>query len=228
MADDVDSAALKASVGPLWDALVEHPFPAAMAAATLPPQAFSTYVAQNLLYLPEYARALALGAASSREEYHLQRFARAVTNIVEVEIPQNRALLAAVLELAGPAEHPTTAGPATVAYASWLLAVAARGEVALTYAAILPCAWSYGDIGRHLAPGLRPHPVYADWIGFFAADEYDAVVADLRAATDRALATASSAVAHEAGEVFRTGCRLERQFWDAALTGLTWPDLAEA
>jgi thiaminase/transcriptional activator TenA len=147
---------------------------------------------------------------------------------IEVEIPQNRALLEAVEGLADASDAPgdLVAGPATVAYTSWLLAVAGRGEVALTYAAILPCAWGYGDIGRRLVDIVQPHAVYAGWISFFASDAYDDVVVDLRAATDRALAATSPQVRREAADVFVTGCRFEREFWDAGLARRTWADLA--
>ncbi len=227
LASPKDCAQLRELADPLWAALVEHPFPQEMAQGTLSPHLFRNYVTQNLIYLPEYARVLALGLAGSREWSDIQQFSRAVTNIVEVEIPENRALLGRIEELcdSNAQSAGTVAAPATVAYASWLRSIADRFEPALTYAAILPCAWSYGDIGRRWAPEVQPHRVYGEWISFFASDDYEAVVEELRSATDRSLAQASPALRTEAGQVFVTGCRLERSFWDQAYVAGTWPDL---
>ncbi|WP_291056110.1 thiaminase II [Herbiconiux sp.] len=221
------TAELRDSVGGLWNALIEHPFPAGLADASLPLERFRFYVTQNLLYLPDYARMLAVGASRSPDGVVLAEYTEALVNIVQVEIPQNERMLATVLDLAGPG--PAREGiraPATVAYTSWLLSVAANGDANDIAAALLPCAWSYGEIARGLATGAVEHPVYSGWIAFFASEAYDAVVTTLRDSFDRELAAMPEPARRRAADIFVTGCRLERQFWDQGFTGSTWPDLA--
>lgn len=221
------TAELRASVGPLWHALIEHPFPAGLAAATLPLERFRFYVTQNLLYLPDYARMLAVGASRSQDGVVLAEYTDALVNIVRVEIPQNERMRADVVAQAG--EGPATEGvraPATVAYTSWLLSIAANGDANDIAAALLPCAWSYGEIARALIDDAVAHPVYSGWLAFFASDDYDAVVTTLRESFDRELAGMSESARERAAEIFLTGCRLERQFWDQGFSGASWPDLA--
>ncbi|MBZ5739493.1 TenA family protein [Nocardioides mangrovi] len=217
---------LRDGVGGLWADLLDHAFPRGMAEGRVPMSRFRFYVAQNLCYLPDYARMLATAAARSRDDAGLVHFSAALANIVDVEIPQNREMLADAEKLAGPCvATDLEPAPATVAYTSWLLAVAARGDADDIAAALLPCAWSYGEIATGLIADSVQHPLYQGWLDFFAAPAYAAVVDDLRDAFDRRLSVLPDDARRRAAETFRTGCRLERQFWDQARDGAQWPDL---
>jgi thiaminase/transcriptional activator TenA len=218
----------RASVGGLWDALVEHDFPRTLADGTLPPERFRFYISQNIMYLPEYARMIAVGASRTPDLRGLEESTRAMANIVDVEIPQNLRMREAIVEIAGPVtDADLVLAPATAAYTSWLLAIAATGSALDIQAALLPCAWSYGVIARRLVGGASEHPVYSEWVRFFASDDYDAVVVALREAFDRDLAEAPAPVRERLAAIFLMGCRMERQFWDQGLTGSHWPDLTE-
>jgi len=219
--------ALRALAMPVWETMIAHDFPAAIATGALPPERFRFYISQNLLYLPEYARMIAAAASRSHDLAALVEYTAALENIVETEIPENVRLRTAIEALAGPATEleAQVMAPATAAYTSWLLGIAATGDAADVSAALLPCAWSYGEIARRLAPHVVDHPVYAEWIAFFASDAYDAVVQRLRAAFDRELPAVTEAKRERLAAIFVMGCRMERQFWDQALVGGHWPDL---
>jgi thiaminase (transcriptional activator TenA) len=96
--------------------------------------------------------------------------------------------------------------------------VAAAGGTPEILAAVLPCTWSYGDIAKRLAPGA-PHPIYADWIAFFAGDDYSDVVERMRRDTDELIGEADL---EPLADIFRTGVRLERGFWDMAFGLADW------
>jgi thiaminase (transcriptional activator TenA) len=228
MSAPATSDALRRSALAVWERILDHGFPRGLADGTLPPDRFRSYVSQNLLYLPEYARMIAVGASRSADSAALAEWTRALVNIVEVEIPQNERMRADVVELAGPVPViEDIPAPATVAYTSWLLANAATGDAPDISAALLPCAWSYGEIARALVGGAVEHPVYSGWLRFFASDEYAAVVADLRAAMDRDLAAADERKRERLADIFLTGCRMELLFWDQGLSGAHWPDLQD-
>lgn len=222
------SGDLKAGASHLWESLKHHPFVVAMASGELPLDKFSFYIDQNLLYLPEYARAIASGITVSRDDGELGWFTDAVRNIVEVEIPENEALQRLVNELGGN-QHPrhNVMAPATLAYTSYLIATAQRSDSLGILALILPCAWSYGDIARTRMAECVPHPVYSEWLRFFATDEYDAVVRKLRSDLDTAAQDASAQRRREVADIFLTGIRLESAFWDMAYSTQHWPDLAD-
>ncbi|WNM24073.1 thiaminase II [Demequina capsici] len=218
---------MRDAAGVAWTALLTHGFPVALADATLPPERFRFYVSQNLLYLPEYARVIAFAAARSADGAELAEHTESLVNIVATELPQNRRLLDAISQLA-PTAMPGEGvkAPATLAYTSWLLSTAATGTSLDIAAAILPCAWSYGEIARGLVGGAAEHPVYTEWLRFFASDEYDAVVVRQRAAFDAALATQDDDARARLADIFLMGCRLERSFWDQGLAMQHWDDVA--
>ena len=58
----------RAQCAPIWDALHEHPFITELAEGSLPPEKFRFFLEQDDLYLEEYARCVAMGAARSRND----------------------------------------------------------------------------------------------------------------------------------------------------------------
>lgn len=226
------SEQLRTEAGPLWHDLIGHPVPAAMAAGTFAPERFRFYVAQNIRYLGQYARVLAMGVTRSEDLDTAGYFADATRHILHTEVPTNHRLLADIQALCTDGERldPETLepAPAPTGYTSWLLATATTGSSLDVLAATLPCTWSYGEIAHSVAPGLVEHPVYAGWIRFFADPAYDEVVQAMRERIDIALAAASPAHRERATRTFRTGCRWERQFWDMAAGSVDWPDRTPA
>lgn len=209
----------------LWDELKGHPFVVEMAAGTLPMQKFLHYIEQNLLYLPQYARAIALGAAKSRNEKELHYFAGSLTNILEVEIPQNLLLWERVRGLVGSTEpRATEMAPGALSYTSYLLATAGVGTPVEILALIMPCAWSYGDIGLALEPTKVEHEVYSDWIAFFATEEYSELVTTMRATFDAYAADLGPDERARIADIFHTAIRLEKGFWDMGYELQTWSD----
>ena len=144
--------ALRDDCGELWQALHDHPFLRELADGTLAPDRFRFYVEQDLFFLPELARAVALGVATAGDDEEMRHFAEEMVSVAESEIVNNRDLLERVLELGAPDRGGgIVAAPATVAYSGFLVATAHRGGPVEIMASLLPCTWSYADI----AVGLR-------------------------------------------------------------------------
>ena len=220
---------LRSDCARVWESLHAHPFIRELAAGTLPPETFRFYVEQNLQYLPEYARAIALGAAKADDVETMRRFSADLANILESEIPENRELLRRILEL-GAEDRGGSEGmaPANVAYTSFLVSTAVQGGPVEVMAAIVPCTWSYGDIGSALlAEGIvHDHPVYAEWIRFFGEPSYEAIVAKMRADFEAMAAGADDATIACLLDLFRTSVRLERGFWNMAYGLEHWPEIS--
>lgn len=223
------SARLREDCDRIWSGLHTHPFIGEMARGTLPLEKFRFFIEQDLLFLPKFARCMAMGAAKSDQESGMEFFARQLDGIVRLEIPSNRQLLDQVKEL-GAADRggALEMAPANVAYTSFLLATAAGGSPLDILAAILPCSWSYVEIAHGLSAEIAGHPLYTDWVGFYLQSEEAALVQDMRDTFDE------MAAAQAAGEddrqrlawIFRTSSRLEGSFWDMSYGLHQWPDLA--
>ena len=227
--DQAFSARLRSQCDRIWAGLHAHPFLSELARGTLPLDRFRFFIEQDLLYLPAFARCMALGAAKSATGTDLEFFTRQLDGIIRLEIPSNRRLLAQLIRLGAEDRGGAQAmAPANVAYTSFLLATAAAGGPLEITAAILPCSWSYIEIAEGLKDEIADHPVYSDWVAFYLQQEEADLVANMRATFDEM--TRDGAVSDEKreqlAEIFTMSSRLERMFWDMAYTLDQWPDVS--
>jgi thiaminase/transcriptional activator TenA len=222
------SASLRDQCEQVWEGLHGHPFLRELSRGVLPLEKFRFFIEQDLLYLPEFARCIAMGAAKSKTEPELRYFAAQLEGTLGLEIPNQRRVLDQLLEL-GAEDHAggLGMGPANVAYTSYLQAVAALEGPLEIVAAVLPCAWSYVEIADRLAGERADHPVYSEWIGFYLTDEVSGLVRAMREDFDSMAREADLGPARRRrlAEIFAMSSRLEGAFWEMAYTLDQWPDL---
>ena len=77
---------LRRAADPVWQAQRKHPFLRGIADGTLPLERFSFYVRQDYLFLIEYARLLALGAARAPDLATMTRFSELTAEILTTEM----------------------------------------------------------------------------------------------------------------------------------------------
>ena len=227
-AEPAFTARLREQCDGIWAALHAHPFLGELTRGTLPLEAFRFFIEQDLLFLPAFARCMAMGAAKSESKDELEFFTRQLDGIIQLEIPSNRRLLDQVIGL-GAEDRGGSLGmaPANLAYTSFLLATAAAGGPLEILAAILPCSWSYVEIARGLKDELTEHPVYSDWVSFYLQDTEADLVLNMRATFDNMTceAAVSDRKRRQLAEIFMMSSRLEGMFWEMAYTLDQWPDL---
>ncbi len=222
------SGRLRARCDRIWAGLHAHPFLGELTRGTLPLDRFRFFIEQDLLFLPAFARCMAMGAAKSASDADLEFFTRQLDGVIRLEIPSNRRLLDQVISL-GAQDRGGARGmaPANVAYTSFLLATAAAGGPLEITTAILPCSWSYIEIAAELKDQIADHPVYSDWVAFYLQDEEAELVRNMRETFDEM--TRDGAVSDEKREqlagIFMMSSRLEGRFWEMAYTLDQWPDL---
>jgi thiaminase (transcriptional activator TenA) len=199
-----------------WAAAVGHPMVAEIGAGTLPHATFRFYFEQNIQYLHCYAQAIALTIAAAPDRASQATLARFLGQITAVEIPANVAFL---VRLGGSPDALPPPLPVTRGYAGHLLDAARSGDLAVSLAALLPCQWSYGEIGQRLAARGRPaDPVYADWIAMFSGDGYDELVQASTSLLDSRAGTADAAGAAAIEAAFDGATAFELAFWEMAYT----------
>jgi len=218
------SAVLRERGAASWAAAVSHPMVAEIGAGSLPHETFRYYFEQNVLYLEDYARAIALIIGRAPDLAAVTVLTRFLGQIVDTELPANYAFLA---RLGGPSapggpgrpDPPAAMAPTTYAYTRHLLDTAGRHDLPAGLAAVLPCQWSYGELATRLARALPADPVYADWIGMFAGDGYDELVQASTALLDQHADAADEALMTSLAGVFDRSTRYELAFWDMAFAG---------
>jgi thiaminase (transcriptional activator TenA) len=120
--------------------LHQHPFITELAEGTLPLDKFRFFLEQDDFISRSTAGAWPLGVAKSRNERELRYFTVHLNQVLDPEIPNNRELLARVIELGAEDRGGslTIMAPANVAYTSYLQALALRGGPLDIMAALLP------------------------------------------------------------------------------------------
>jgi thiaminase (transcriptional activator TenA) len=214
------SAELRDAAAPVWDAQLAHPFVRGIGDGTLPEDRFRFYVRQDYLFLIDYGRLLALAAARAPRLEWMRRFAALAGSVLETEMDLHRQFAARWGITTEQLESERTA-PATDAYCDYLLRTASLGDFAELVAALLPCMWSYAEIGAHL--GGSPHDGYAEWIAAYASEEFAQLAAWCRELTDAAAAGVAGPGRRRMHDAFRVSSEHELAFWDQAWSGTSAP-----
>lgn len=106
-----------------------------------------------------------------------------------------------------------------------LLDIVTKGTLGEILAALLPCPWTYNEIGDYLKQSIeltQDHP-YFDWIDFYSTGEIDGLTTRLKRRLDDYALTASEAEKERMKEAFIKSCQLEYMFWEMAYTVEKWP-----
>jgi len=216
------STRLWQEIEPIYAAILAHPFLTGLTDGTLDRGAFGYYVAQDVHYLRDYARALAVVGAKAPTQADTAMFARHAAGAVEVELALHATLLPDLgLDVVAVAAAPVA--PATRAYTSYLLATAYGGSFGEGLAAVLSCYWIYARVGQDLLERGSPDPRYQRWIDTYAGEEFAEVVAEVLALVERTGPTLGPADEARARAHFATTARYEWMFFDAAFRCEDWP-----
>jgi thiaminase/transcriptional activator TenA len=216
------SARLWNEIEPTFAAILSHPFLTGLTDGSLDTDMFAQYVAQDVHFLREYARALAIVAAKAPTLADTAMFARHAAEVFDVELALHAALLPELgLDPATLDAAPAT--PTTRAYTSYLLATAYGGSFADGLAAVLPCYWIYARVGAELLERGSSDRRYQRWIDSYGGEEFAATVAEVLELADRTGPTLSPTEETVARTHFATTARYEWMFFDAAYRLEDWP-----
>ncbi len=217
------SARLRQTADPVWAAQHAHPFVRGIGDGTLPIDRFAFWVRQDYLFLIEFSRLFAMGAARAPDLATMTRMSELLHATLVTEMDLHRSY-AAELGIAGEALEAERMAPATRGYTDFLLRTAAVGDYLELVAALLPCMWGFGEVGERLAARGRPaDPRYAKWIDMYASPEFGALSAWCRGLVDGLAAGLPEAALARAEAAFVTSSRYELAFWEMAWTMERWP-----
>lgn len=213
---------LKVAAAADWAAYVEHDFLRQMGDGSLPQAAFRTYLAQDYLFLIQFARAYALATYKSRTLADMRAAKAGLSAILDLEMDLHIRLCGrwglSPADLEAAPEH-----QATVAYTRYVLDCGQSGDLLDLHVALAPCVIGYAEIGARLAaeigPALESHP-YREWIGEYAGEAFQAVARDARRHLDELAARAMTERRFaDLAALFGKASRLEADFWQMGLDG---------
>ncbi|PJJ61461.1 bifunctional hydroxymethylpyrimidine kinase/phosphomethylpyrimidine kinase [Compostimonas suwonensis] len=187
---EISAATTPAQItGDWWDAIAgirdgidALPFVTGLADGTLERDDFLAYLAQDALYLRDYARVLARASQLAPTSEEQAFWATSASGSILGELELHREWLG------GEPGATFEAHPVTTAYLNHLAAAGAGTSYPVLVAALLPCFWLYQDAGERLHTRSHPGHPYASWLDTYADPAF-------RMATDRAIAIVGRAAA---------------------------------
>ncbi|MCE2463663.1 MAG: thiaminase II [Dehalococcoidia bacterium] len=218
MSDKSFSQILRVETDDIWKKVFENPFLRELQQGTLPLEKFRYYLAQDYLYLEGFGRAVALALAKAPDSRNMELLSRRV--FTPVERPLHQKLMSLVdltvedVESIGPS-------PTNLAYINHMIRTAALGGLGQTAAALLPCPWSYHEIGSVLKP--MDHPVYGQWVAPYTEGMLEQSTRAWRGFLDQEAAGANPRERAAMRDAFITSSRYEYLFWDMAYKQEGWP-----
>lgn len=202
----------------IWEQYHAHPFVKGIADGSLDKEKFKYYMIQDYLYLIDYTKVFAVGAAKGKDLETMRLFAGYTHAILDGEMEIHRSYMKRLGITLSEAEQ-TRPALDNLSYTSYMLRIAYEEGEAEVAAAILSCAVSYEVIAQRIVrehPEALAHPFYGEWVSGYAAPEYHQQNEELIALMNRLTEGYSEAQLSHLEEIFINCSRYESSFWDMA------------
>lgn len=208
---------LWAAVEPVYQKTIEHPYNVELANGTLDFDSFRFYISQDVIYISQYARALALMAGREADSGRMYEFISFAKEGLDIE----RALHEHYMTHfdVKPAKEPSLA---TEAYSNFLLTTVMLRTPAEAMSALLPCFWMYGKVAEHIYSNAQPENPFQKWIDTYAGEEFDETTARLKEITEMWAGKVEGAMHKRMKQYFLRSARYEYYFWDSAYYRRMW------
>ncbi|RMA94214.1 thiaminase II [Priestia megaterium] len=208
---------------PIWRQNHNHPFVEGMGDGTLEKEKFRFYMIQDYLYLIDYAKLFAIGAMKATDVQTMGKFAALLDSTLNEEMSLHREY-AKKFEISEKELEKAQPSPTTLAYTHYMLHVGQSGTLAELVAALLPCMWSYWEIGKELSekPGAN-NEFYREWIEMYSSEEFGELATWCINLFDSLTEDKSEAELEKLEDIFLNTTRFEYMFWDMAYNEAMWP-----
>ncbi|WP_226035804.1 thiaminase II [Aquibacillus saliphilus] len=208
----------------IFQGIFKHPFVEGLGKGDLSKEALVHYVKADFEYLNAFITIYGLAIAKSTNREDMRFFHEKMEFILNSEIHPHRNLcnVAGVNydDLKGFSLPPTADH-----YVGHMKSTAQQGSMGELLAALLPCPWTYLEIGHYLKDTVQPdftHPFY-EWITFYSKEETDSVTTELCRRLDNWAETVGESEKEKARIAFVKSCQLEYAFWEMSYTLEDWP-----
>lgn len=219
------SQLLYEKVNGIWEKTHKHPFVTGLGSGELPVESFIRYMKQDYVFLIDYAKMFAFGSVKARDVETMAAFAKLLDETLNGEMDLHRQY-AKKFGITTEELEQTKPLPINLAYTRYMLSVAQNGALEELLAALLPCMWSYREIGKMLAakyPGSSEHPLYGEWIKMYSSAEFGDLTKWLITLLDQLTDGKPERELRIIEEHFLTTSRFEYMFWDMVYLGGDWP-----
>ncbi|ODS39227.1 MAG: hypothetical protein A7315_11395 [Candidatus Altiarchaeales archaeon WOR_SM1_79] len=152
---------------PVYEQIINCAYIKRLADGTLPHKWFAHYLSQDVLYIIDDSKALAVTAARAPNPDEMYFFLQLAKDGLDIE----RALHKEFIQLFN-IPKAIEKSPAFNAYTDFLINNAFNSPYPVAVAALLPCFWIYYKTGEYVLNNTVNNNPYRKWIDTYSGDEY--------------------------------------------------------
>ncbi|MDR6243909.1 thiaminase/transcriptional activator TenA [Paenibacillus hunanensis] len=217
------SQEIRKAADPVFEAIYHHPFVQGIAEGTLKSEQLVHYVKQDFEYLNAFMRIYGTAIAKCQHRDDMAMFNEQIGFVLHSEIHPHHNFC----QVAGvPYEQLQgyLLAPSAHNYIRHMLTAAQEGDLGDILAVLLPCPWTYLEIGKRLLGEVKPdasHPFY-EWIDFYG-NRTDTITERFCQRLDEIAERTTPEHRERMKRHFILSCQYEYMFWDMAYTLEDWP-----
>lgn len=199
-------------ITPIYEQIITSEFISKLADGTLRKSCFGHYLQQDVIYLRYDNEALQKVSlrTQNREEQHL--FELLATDGIAME----QVVRTTYLSSYGLTEA-NQQSPAFSSYCRFLQHHSEHSPISIAIAALLPCFWVYGTVGKYVDRMSKPNNPYQLFIDTYSGEEYAIYTIQLLEIFERYGARATSEEKQKLIETFTIGTRHELAVLEEAM-----------
>ncbi|KGX87214.1 thiaminase II [Pontibacillus litoralis] len=214
---------LRQEADPIFEAIIEHPFVRGIAAGNVPKEAVKHYVKADFEYLNAFMHVYGIAISKCHDRKDMAFFSEQINFVINSETHPHHNLCN-YIGIPYEALQGYPLPPSADHYIKHMKHYAHEGSLGEILAALLPCPWTYLEIGNRLMDEVKPdenHPLY-EWIHFYADGEMENTTMKLRRHLDSWAEGASEREKKAMTDAFIKSCQLEWGFWEMSYNVETW------
>jgi thiaminase/transcriptional activator TenA len=187
-----------------------------MSADSLPIEKFAFYLRQDHIFLKEFCAFLLTAKQKSIDQKLMEWFESLYRSTIDSEMHMQKELLLS-LGISNIGDSNATTAPATLNYSTFLRKVStSANNLEVIVSSMAPCPWSYFEIAQKLSKNNIKTDVYRKWIQFYASNESQKQVDELKNILGSLYGQADGSKKLLMKKHFGTACKHEYEFWDMA------------
>ncbi|CDQ18616.1 thiaminase (transcriptional activator TenA) [Halobacillus karajensis] len=208
----------------VFQRIFTHPFVEGIGKGEVPKEALAHYIKADYEYLNAFMHVYGLAISKSPDRQSIRLFHDQIGFVLNSEVhPHHNFCEQIGMSYEDLQGYPLP--PTADHYVKHMLYHAHHGGIGEILAALLPCPWTYYEIGVELMKTYQPedsHP-FLTWIQFYADVRTKTLTNLLCEHLDAYAEQASESEKIKMREAFRKSCQLEYSFWEMAYTQEEWP-----
>ena len=197
----------------ILELILESPYIIEFSEGILPQEQFHFFKVQDILYLKEFSRGLAM-IGEQEPTYHEKFITWSKGVNEELNVLQNKYKT----ELVNAEKSPTN-----LLYTSFLMKIIAENKFYKSLASFYACHWIYYKVGQHLYKISSKSNPYQEWIEFYHSEDFAKIVKEYKSILYKTIENLNEDQVKECIECFRLTSKMEFKFWDSAYNYEAWP-----